>query len=420
MASEEAARQEDVLGRLAAKALHSLWKLRNDVTVFIEHLSLLVGDDSFYSVLSTPGDGCPPPRNLAVLFGTSPRFLELSMLLHSTLATLFDGHGASKVSRDEAACKEQGEEMGNEWSQATAANVEFDVMFNMEAVLPCVMKLLVRMGRECMAPLASNALRCIAELKWMRSDADIAARIDCHEQVCGRSIEDLLCAPLCYWPPHVEAVQILVQEMQACLDSLSPTSKSGEWLRQALEQRGLDELHQTAALCMEASQDVGGYLHTLAEVDRVPPALVYGDGSSPEMWSDQVIHRPTGMQRVAPIPGHVYTHAAAGAHHRVLLSIQGELLPSFARVNDVCAGLAAGRPCSVMILNDVLVVTHGLEESRGDQNSSIHRDIACLAAAGGSLNNVARSGRDSGDAASPADHSTAIFYLPETLIVRIR
>ena len=46
-------------------------------------------------------------------------------------------------------------------------------------------------------------------------------------------------------------------------------------------------------------------------------------------------------------------------HHRVMHLFSGELLPAAARVNDVCAGLAAGRPCQIMMLNDLLAVTVG-------------------------------------------------------------
>jgi hypothetical protein len=366
-ASEEAARQEDVMAALAEKALHVLWQLRCHLTILVEHLSLLVGENSFYSILSAPGEGCLPARNHAYLFATSPQFFELAKQLESSLIQLFE-------------------------VPSSTCGRNSSVELKIEEMLPHVLGLLAKMGRESMVPLASNVLHCIAELTWLRSNPSVGARIAGHQQACGRSMEDLLCAPLCFWPRHVDAGVSLMEEMSKSLSVLPPVSRNREWLRLALEQPGLEELRNTSELCEQGSQDVGGYLHTLEQVSNVSPVLVYSDGSQPEVdeadADEQHSHR-CGMRTLAPVPNAcLYKHACAGAHHRVLLRINGELLPAAARVNDVAAGTATGRPCSVTILNDILLVS--------------------------------LQGEATGNGSVQASSSTTIFYLPETLVVRIR
>ena len=366
-ASEEAARQEDVMAALAEKALHVLWQLRPHLTILVEHLSLLVGENSFYSILSAPGEGCLPARNHAYLFATSPQFFELAKQLQSSLNQLFE-------------------------APSPTCDRKSSVELKIEEMLPHVLGLLAKMGRESMVPLASNVLRCIAELTWLRSDPSVGARIAGHQQACGMSMEDLLCAPLCFWPRHVDAGMTLMEEMDESLRVLPPASRNREWLHLALEQPGLEELRNTSQLCEQGSQDVGGYLHTLEQVSNVSPVLMYSDGSQSDVdesgADEQQSHR-CGMRALAPVPNAcLYKHARAGAHHRVLLRINGELLPAAARVNDVAAGTATGCPCSVTILNDILLVS--------------------------------LKGEATGNGSVQASSSTTIFYLPETLVVRIR
>lgn len=362
-----------------------LWQLRSDLAVLVEHLSLLVGENSFYSSLSAPGDGCLPARNLAVLFTSSTQFLELAKQLETSLTKLFEAP-PSVGHRDGNKSETQTEAPGAQ--QATQEACAYHVELKIESVLPHVLGLLARMGRECMMPLASNVLRSAAELTWLRADASVGARIESQQEVCGRSIEDLLFAPLCFWPRHVDAGVAIMEEITQSLGMLPLASRNREWLHLALKGGGLDELRYTSELCEQGSQDVGGYLHTLEQVPDVSAVLTYSDGSQTGTEADPQQTRRGGMQTLAPVP-HAYVHACAGTHHRVLLRITGDLLPAAARMNDVSAGTAIGRPCAVTIFNDVLLVSLCEETAH---NESV----------------------------AAASSTTTIFYLPETLIVRIR
>jgi hypothetical protein len=128
-----------------------------------------------------------------------------------------------------------------------------------------------------------------------------------------------------------------------------------------------------------------------------------------------------GMESVAAIAGlGVYTTAAARLHHRVLMTIKGELLPSSVCVSDVCAGSFA---CRLIVLNDLLIVS--LIDRQGDDGVSTEQ--GALATQGPPLSEVALVQRDAargwkhpGTLLTSYTSSATIFYLPETVIMRIR
>jgi hypothetical protein len=119
----------------------------------------------------------------------------------------------------------------------------------------------------------------------------------------------------------------------------------------------------------------------------------------------------------------VYTTPAAGLHHRVLMTINGELLPSSVCVSDVCAGAFA---CRLIVLNDLLIVS--LIDQQGDDGVATQEAaLAPLATQGpppseGAL--VQRAGargwKHPGTLLTSYTSSATIFYLPETVIMRIR
>jgi len=137
-----------VLARLANKTLQLLFDLASHLAQMLPALVLLVGNDSsFLTVLSASGEGCVPPRDQAIVFGPAHKLLVLAQELADILGALFQGaivQGAGCSARHELC----------------AMHVEL----NLERVLPRVLQLLGRIARECMAPLANNATRSIAQL----------------------------------------------------------------------------------------------------------------------------------------------------------------------------------------------------------------------------------------------------------------
>jgi len=238
--------------------------------------------------------------------------------------------------------------------------------------------------------------------------------------------------PLCLWPQHAQLAQQLTEKAGQTVAALPAASRNALWLQSALAQDGINDLHATSVCCMQASLDVGGYLDTLQQVHHLSRPLVHGsnrdthDVQTGSMTGIQT-GMQIGMQCLAPVPGDVYTHAAAGAHHRVLLRCSGQVLPAAARINDVCAGLAAGRPCTLMMLNDVLVVSLNAPPAPAVSSpSSCHAAFSDLGggvvhALGGGWQTMAKAGWDS-EACGEMEIgiSSTIFYLAETLIVRIR
>ena len=386
-ASGEAARQEDVLAGVCSKIVPALWHLGVELTGLLSHLALLVGHDgsSFETVLSAPGHGCLPPRNLEVLFGGARKLQCIARQLLNVLDEVFVNHVPPQD------------------PQAQTRVIEL----HLETVVARVLELVGSMARNTIAPLASNALRAVAELTWLQADEGVSGRIKAQEQACAKSLLDLMCAPLCFWPRQVELAQGVHDSLTHCLEDLPHSSRNSEWVRAALNQDGITLLHDTAELCNQAQHDVGGFLDTLVEVSHLASA-------TPAQQATEECG-VIGMQMLAPVPGQVYTNTAAGLHHRVLLSVSGEMLPAAARVNDV--GLASGRQCRVLMLNALLLVSLDALDAASPA-ALVQRAIGPAGAA--LWQHMACSGWHSAADNEGSSATSTIFYLPATLLVRIR
>ena len=341
-ASKEAARHEDVLTALARSSLQTMSDIQLHLASLLSSLSAL---DGFRMALSGEGQGHLPPRNLAALFTSAPKLLQIASEMRDVLSGLLVDNSPTGGS-----------------DQTEAGGGGGVISYKMEDTLSLVLKLLGSMARNGMSPLASGALRSMAELTWMQANAAVSASIQGQEQTCGKLLVDLLCEPMCVWPRVAKAGEALVREVEQSLEALGASSRKVDWLGKALTQDGVDSLAETAQLCADAWQDVGGYLDTLHHVDSILPSTNLCAADCDVSGSQDRSERAAadiGMQRIAPIPGSIYTRPESGTHHRVMHLVSGELLPAAARVNDVCAGLAAGRPCQIMMLNDLLAVTVG-------------------------------------------------------------
>ena len=409
-AAAEGMRLDEELALLADKLLRHLVALRSELDALRPLLDALVGDHkSFYAVFSDP---CQllPARNLAVVFGCAPQLLQAVLDLEFELN------------------KQLGTPV---------------VQMDMETLVPCIFAILKQIASTYIPALASNTLRSVCEITWLRQNAPtLAGAMDAHERNSGKSILDLLVAPLCFWPRLLSAVQGMEQDMQCSLAAITATdsrsSRNSAWLKKTLSLELALDMAATVTQCEEASRDVGGYLHTLDSLLHdsllVPHAVTAIDGDVGDKEAEPKVdsHAVTPLLQcpmacVAPVNGPgVYTSATAGAHHRVLLRVVGQLLPSTARVNDVCAGLAVGVKCGVMILNDVLVVS-----LLDQENTHLGLDKACVQRAlegNGRWNWRSMLGPGCGwdggsrDAKSQSDSSptSTIFYLAQTLIFRVR
>jgi hypothetical protein len=224
-ASEEAARQEEVLASLARASLQTLSELRPILQALLAPLDLLVGTHSFHAALSRGGEGAVPARNLAVLFSTAPKLREITSQLLGLLTALFQGDG--KQGLDAAADDVQKQEQA-------PAHEPVQLEFKLETLSQALV-MLGSLAYEGMAPLASSALRAVAELTWLRAEAAIAARIADHEQLCGKALVDVMCEPLCVWTRVARVAEALVREAAGSLRSLgSAANRHVACLRQVI------------------------------------------------------------------------------------------------------------------------------------------------------------------------------------------
>jgi len=520
----EAARQELLLAALATNVLHHLHHLRSLLSTLVPRLVLLVGDKSFYRLLSghVGATVAPlvPPRNVAMLFGCGREVLEQASRLHSLLSDLFQPLEHAHANQGQGDGNEEAD--GKKESRDRAGGEEAEVVsFKMQWLLPRVLELLASISRSRME-YAANALRSVAELTSLRAHPRIAAAIDAEEAACGCSLLHLLSAPLYLWPQEAVHVQEMVRDIRATLAALPAGSRNGDWLSKAIEVERLSEVEETARLVGHAQLEVAAYLDTLGQLGELAPlsssfdqlvplsttpppprpisrapksggheacaVATHATDESASVVIDECasktipsasktipfipiqpasiackgmewrgcmeakackgdsLHssptRPTrmesvgmdGRESVAAIAGlgrcyeaiaglGVYTTPAAGLHHRVLMTIKGELLPSSVCVSDVCAGAFA---CRLIVLNDLLIVS--LIDQQGDDGVATQEAaLAPLATQGpppseGALvqRAAARGWKHPGTLLTSYTSSATIFYLPETVIMRIR